>query len=304
VQEGCKFAVAVPNAGPFANPKELVHLAELAEASGWDGFFLWDHSLWSWPEPSDVVDPWTVLGAIAQVTQTISIGTMITPIARRRPWQLAREVTTLDHLSGGRVILGVGLGSPPTDFIPFWSSSDHVPDSASQPELLAAEVRERRRRYEVGLELLERFLAGEVVDHDDELFTVREVELRPRPSADHSIPILVGGNVKSAQAIALAAGHAGGVPIAFDGHDPREPTFEEITEYAAALRKEVTAGVPLVALWAHTDGTPRAKSDVARYVSVGVNWWIETVAGADVHDNDSTPFDLLETRIKARPLMP
>ena len=92
---------------------ELVRLGIAAEAAGFDGFFLWDHIVFSnTGEGPPIVDPWLVLAVVAASTSRIRIGTMITPVPRRRPWQLAKETTTLDLLSNGRLILGVGIGSP------------------------------------------------------------------------------------------------------------------------------------------------------------------------------------------------
>ncbi len=93
------------------DPAELIRLGIDAERAGFDGFFLWDHLVWAdTGEGPPIVDPWQVLAVVAANTSTIRIGTLITPVARRRPWQLAKETTTLDRLSGGRVILGVGIG--------------------------------------------------------------------------------------------------------------------------------------------------------------------------------------------------
>src|SRR5258708_3129926 len=103
------FAVDTPNFGDFADPRLLAQLARDTEQAGWDGFFLWDHIGAGWPFP--VGGPWVQLAAMAMTTERIKLGTTITPLPRRRPWKLAREVVTLDHLSQGRMILGVGLGS-------------------------------------------------------------------------------------------------------------------------------------------------------------------------------------------------
>ena len=105
-------ALAVP---PFAaDPAELIGLGVAAERAGFDGFFLWDHLVFSdTGEGPPILDPWQILAVVAAQTSRIRLGTMITPVPRRRPWQLAKETVTLDRLSGGRVILGVGLGSPP-----------------------------------------------------------------------------------------------------------------------------------------------------------------------------------------------
>src|SRR5205085_8415824 len=112
-----RFALSSQNFGTYGDPRLLAELAREAEAAGWDGFFVWDHLLRG---DAPVADPWISLAAIALSTERLRIGTMVTPLSRRRPWQVARQVATLDHLSGGRVTLGVGLGSsPPMEFAPF-----------------------------------------------------------------------------------------------------------------------------------------------------------------------------------------
>jgi alkanesulfonate monooxygenase SsuD/methylene tetrahydromethanopterin reductase-like flavin-dependent oxidoreductase (luciferase family) len=94
----------------LVEPRLLADLAARAEAAGWDGFFVWDHVAYR-PPVRAVADPWVVLSAIACATQRLRLGPMVTPLARRRVQKLARETVTLDHLSGGRLTLGVGLGS-------------------------------------------------------------------------------------------------------------------------------------------------------------------------------------------------
>src|SRR3954452_15145247 len=94
-------------------PALVAELAARAEARGWDGFFVWDHVAYREPVRS-VADPWVTLAAVAVPTSRVLLGPMVTPVARRRPHQLAREAVTLDHLSGGRLVLGVGLGSERT----------------------------------------------------------------------------------------------------------------------------------------------------------------------------------------------
>jgi alkanesulfonate monooxygenase SsuD/methylene tetrahydromethanopterin reductase-like flavin-dependent oxidoreductase (luciferase family) len=94
----------------LSEPALVADLARRAEAKGWDGFFLWDHVAYR-PPVRAVADPWVILAAIAATTERIRIGPLVTPLARRRPHQLARETVTLDRLSRGRLVLGVGLGS-------------------------------------------------------------------------------------------------------------------------------------------------------------------------------------------------
>jgi alkanesulfonate monooxygenase SsuD/methylene tetrahydromethanopterin reductase-like flavin-dependent oxidoreductase (luciferase family) len=94
----------------LADPRIVARLAARAEERGWDGFFVWDHIVWSAPVRA-VADPWVTLAAVAAVTERVRIGPMITPLSRRRVHKLARETVTLDHLSGGRLVLGAGLGA-------------------------------------------------------------------------------------------------------------------------------------------------------------------------------------------------
>lgn len=88
---------------PFADARDLSELAALAEAHGWDGVFLAE-SIWG-------VDAWIALAAAAMTTQRLRLGTLLTPVVRWKPWDLASRVGTVDRLSNGRAIMGVGLGA-------------------------------------------------------------------------------------------------------------------------------------------------------------------------------------------------
>ena len=119
------YGIYVPNFGDETNVRMLATLAREAEEASWDGFFVWDHILYRSNPPVSMVDPWVALTAIAMTTERIRIGTTVTPLARRHPWKLARETVSLDHLSRGRLILGVGLGDPPkVEFAQFGEESD------------------------------------------------------------------------------------------------------------------------------------------------------------------------------------
>src|ERR687888_228975 len=105
-----RVGLYVPLFDPLADPSTVARLAEEAEEAGWDGFFLWDQIRWREPVLA-VGDTQVTLAAIAAATETIRFGPMVTPLARRRPVKVARETAALDVLSGGRLTLGVGLGS-------------------------------------------------------------------------------------------------------------------------------------------------------------------------------------------------
>jgi alkanesulfonate monooxygenase SsuD/methylene tetrahydromethanopterin reductase-like flavin-dependent oxidoreductase (luciferase family) len=105
-----RYGICVPNLGEFADPRQVAGLARRAEEAGWDGFFVWDHVVFPYGGPNEVADPWILLTLVAMATERIRFGPLVTPVARRRPGTLARQVTTLDRLSGGRLVFGAGLG--------------------------------------------------------------------------------------------------------------------------------------------------------------------------------------------------
>ena len=105
-----RCGVDLANFGPAGQPRALVELARAAEDAGWDGIFLWDHVA-RIEGDVEVTEPWVALGAMASATTRVTLGPLVTPLARRRPWNVARAAVTLDLLSGGRAVLGVGLGT-------------------------------------------------------------------------------------------------------------------------------------------------------------------------------------------------
>src|ERR1700727_1858373 len=108
----------------LVEPRLMAELAQLAEARGWDGFFVWDHIRYR-PPVRAVADPWVTLAAIAYATNELRLGPMVTPLSRRRIHKVARETVTLDHLSCGRLTLGVGLGSDRSNELgPFGDETD------------------------------------------------------------------------------------------------------------------------------------------------------------------------------------
>src|SRR5439155_20437784 len=99
-----RFGIVI-NAG---DPREMAQLAAEAEAAGWDGVFYYDAIAIG---NAEMYDPWVVLAAMAMRTERVRLGLIVAAPARRRPWKLAQETMTIDRLSGGRLILPVGLGT-------------------------------------------------------------------------------------------------------------------------------------------------------------------------------------------------
>lgn len=166
-----KFGLDVATDGEWSDPRLLVDLAVEAEKAGWDGFFLWD-ILFPDDASQPVADPWIALAAIAARTSRIRIGAMVTPVARRQPWEVAKQVASLDGLSGGRVTVGVGLGWKPAEF---------------EQLGLDSEVRGRIARAEDTLALLDRWWRGEAAS--SEAASIRDVRLLPRPAQQPRPPI-------------------------------------------------------------------------------------------------------------------
>jgi alkanesulfonate monooxygenase SsuD/methylene tetrahydromethanopterin reductase-like flavin-dependent oxidoreductase (luciferase family) len=123
-KSGPRYGLYIPNFGIAAHPTVLSKAAAEAEKSGWDGLFLWDH-LVEWNKPVPVYETFMSLAAIATKTSRIRIGTSISPLPKYKPWIIARKTAALDHLSRGRLILGVGLGAAEsTDYNRFGETSD------------------------------------------------------------------------------------------------------------------------------------------------------------------------------------
>ena len=128
--------------GELSDVRALAAVAAEAEASGWDGLFVWDHVMTF--DGLAVADPWIALTAVALSTERLRLGAMVTPLARRRPWDVARQVAVLDHLSDGRMVFGAGLGGDSRREL---SAFGEERDPRARAALLdeALDARDRRR---------------------------------------------------------------------------------------------------------------------------------------------------------------
>lgn len=182
-----RHGVVLPNWVAGDDVDLLIEAAVAAERGGWDGVFLADHLVF--PPPSEVgapslrdkfwsfPDPWITLSAIATRTKRVVLGTWVTPVPRRQPWQMARDLATLDRISGGRVLLGVGLGRRP-DYQLFGEPWDFPTLAGKADEALT---------------LLDQFWGGDPVQFEGDYYTVDGVALLPVPVQRPRIPIVVGG---------------------------------------------------------------------------------------------------------------
>lgn len=174
------YGLDISPAGPWGRPDHIAELAALAEGSGWHGIFCEDYVCFPGDEgPVDSYDVWITLALVAKATQQVTLGTMVTPLPRRRPWVVASQALTVDHLSGGRLVLGVGIGDG--------QSRDYA--TFGEP----MEPRQRATMLDEALEIISRLWAGESVSLQGEHYDLEGAELRPQPVKGVRIPIWVGG---------------------------------------------------------------------------------------------------------------
>lgn len=254
-----RHGLLVANVGTYSDPRNVVRVAETAEAAGWEALLLWDHLAFVWGPPAG--DAWTTLAAVAARTTRLLVGTGVTPVPRRRPHVLAQSAATLDLLSGGRFVFGAGLGGIPDEFAAFGE------DSAQ---------RVRAERLDEGLDLLRHLWSGDRVDHEGRHFTAKGVTLAPLP-LQQPLPIWVGGN--SARARARAARFDGWFA---DSSDPERMTIspDELAQLAATIGRG--PGFEIV-VHGYAD-----RADPAAYAAAGATWWLE-----DIHDMRGSLEELL-----------
>ncbi len=260
---GLQHGIAVPNFG--TDPVALVDLGVAAEHAGFDGYFLWDHIVFSNSgDGPPIVDPWAVLAVVAARTSRITLGTVVTPVPRRRPWQLARMTTTLDRLSGGRFVLGVGIGSPAYgDFGIF-----HEPSGE----------RERAELLDEGLDVLAGLWSGAPFAYSGKHVTVDTVRFTPTPVQRPRIPVWVAGVLPAPRPIARAARWDGFVPIRFANRGLVRPTPADIAKVTGqiAAQRDAMDHYDMI-VWAEVADDPDALAGLfGEYEQAGATWWIET----------------------------
>ena len=240
-----KHALFVAPFGEMADAAVLAAMARHAEARGWDGLFLWDHIQW---EPGlAVADPWVCLTAIAMATERIRIGLLVTPVTRRRPQEVARQSTTLDRLSNGRMVLGVGLGH------------DRMGELSAFGEIVSPA--QQAQRLDEGLGLIAELWTGSEVDHRGEHYSAHRVTFTPVPVQQPRIPIWVAGRTPNAAPTRRAA--------KWDGYFPIELSTEQVADEVAIISeiRGTLDGFDVVVT--HPPGT-----DPDPWAQIGVTWFL------------------------------
>ena len=260
------YSINTPNFGDYSDPRTLAELAHDAEEAGWDGFFIWDHILID-PHGLPMSDPWVTLAAIAMSTQRIRIGTMVTPLSRRRPWKLAREAVSIDHLSGGRLILGIGLGDPVDEEFGWFGEE--------------TDAKVRAKRLDEALDVLVGLWSGKPFSHSGEYYQLKEMTFLPTPVQSPRIPIWVGGWWPHKPPFRRAARWDGMFTLQGDKDGMFVPlTPDDLREVIAYTKTYRTSNAPFeVTLAGETPGDDKARGAeiVAPYIEAGLTWWTEDI---------------------------
>ncbi len=273
-----KFGLFVPPFFGLADPHLIAELAAEAEGSGWDGFFLWDHMLAG--EGTPIADPWVSMAAMAGMTRTIHMGTMVTPLSRRRPWVMARQIATLDRLCDGRLVVGIGLGDDGwQEFSSFGEETDPIRRGVALDESLT---------------VLRGLLTGKPVSFSGTTHRVGSTALLP-PAP---VPFWAAGRWPRRRPLARAARLEGFFPIFRQPDRDRAPAQADLLAIQAELgARHVPPGYDLAVTWSFPRGgdpTP-LRDDLRRVEEAGVTWALHGLPPRPL------PVDLVRTVVTAGP---
>ncbi len=248
---------------PAGSPREVVELARDADAAGWDGAY-WDGICV--PGVAEIYNPWVVMAAMAMRTEKVRIGAILTPPSRRRPWKLAREAMALDPLSGGRMVLPVGLGA--LDDLGFGNVGEPT-ERPTRAELL-----------DESLEIITGLWTGEPFSYSGTHYRFKEMRVVPPPVQRPRIRIWVVGAWRSERSMRRVVKYDGLIPTSAprDG-DRARITPKAIREMAVFVAERRTLETPFDIIWeGQTPGDDPAKASiiVRRWANAGVTWWLES----------------------------
>ena len=254
------------------DPRTQAELAAEAEAAGWDGVFTWDGIAIGL---TDTYDPWVVMAAMAMRTSRVTLGAILTPPARRRPWKLAREAMTVDRLSNGRLVLPVGLGT----------LADGAFGNVGEP----TEARDRAERLDESLAILEGLWSGEPFAFEGRHYRFGPMTFRPTPVQRPRIPIWVVAIHGSERSMARALRYDG---IVAQVEDPAG--IADLADDVARQRPPGARPFEIVAQGQTPPDRARAAEIVGPFAAAGATWWIDA-------NWDGSTVETVRRRIAAGP---
>jgi hypothetical protein len=246
---------------PGGDIHTLIELAAEAETAGWDGVFYWDAI--SIESAGLMYDPWVTLAAMAMHTKHVRIGAVLTPLSRRRPWKLARETVTLDHLSNGRLVLPVGLGA--------------LDDGGFTKVGEATDRKIRAQLLDESLEILTGLWSGLSFSFHGQHYRVEEMVFRPTPVQLPRIPIWVVGVWPRMKSMQRVLRYDGLLAAKLPGNGDMTPA--DIRAMKAFVDEHRTATTPFDIVWegeTPAEDHEQAISIVRPWADAGVTWWMET----------------------------
>ena len=285
-----KYAIYLPTFSPFGSASIIAGLARDAEQAGWDGMFIWDDVAGT---DKDMTDPWIALAAAATATQRIRLGALITPLARRRPWKFARETVSLDHLSGGRLVVGVGAGG----------GQEQFGDLGDEPD-----QRKRGEMLDEGLQIVTGLWSGQTFQFEGQHYHLKPTLFRPTPLQQPRIPIWVAGVWPHPRPLARMARWDGMFPLFWGVQDVAEQRayLRETVQRVLNLRQEnwpdAAEGSFDVIMTGETraDHPDHAREHVAGFAEAGATWWLESLA-PERGGGPAWTFNQLRERVLAGP---
>lgn len=263
------YGIVLPTMGPGGDARTIADLAHDAEEAGWDGVFIWDCMYIKRDKPEDATtyDPWIAMATIAMRTERIRFGTMITPLSRRRPWKVARETVTLDHLSNGRLILPVGLGT--------------LDDGGFSKVGEISDRKQRAQLLDESLEIITGLWSGQPFSYDGAHFHLQEMTFTPPPVQSPRIPIWVIGAWPRMKSMQRTLRYDGVIPASMnsDGFFGNM-TPADIQALKTSVAEQRTQQTPFdIVIEGETPGDDREKAMtiVQPYIEAGITWWLESV---------------------------
>jgi len=279
-----RYGIYAPNLGKASTPLTYARLARQAEVSGWDGFFIWDHIL-EWNLRVPIFDAFTVLAAVATSTKHIRIGTTVTPLPRLKPWIVAKQTATLDHLSNGRMVLGVGLGGKEsTDYARFGETPDN--------RILAEKLDE-------SLIVITGLWSGKPFSFRGDHYQVGKTVFLPTPLQKPRIPIWVGGSWPHHGPFLRAAKWDGVIPLVAPGRLAKPAEISDIVAFIKRSRPDLSGFDVVEINWTTGGNKANNAAKVSQFAEAGITWWLESMYA--VRDS---PERMLRRIIRGPPKVP